>query len=114
MVKNQSEKKIASFLHDNVSAMLSSAGLHLNAFSSLTEIDSEEITKTKAILERAHDSVRDLSHELLPALLVRFGLLFSIEDLCETNSNSTLEFQFSSNVSIKKRYNESFEIRVYS
>ncbi len=106
-------KKIASFLHDNVSAMLSSAGLHLNAYSSQTDTESEEIAKTKAILENAHDSVRDLSHELLPALLVRFGLLFSVEDLCERNSNSTLHFEFSSNVSLKKRYNERFEIRVY-
>lgn len=106
-------KKIASFLHDNVSAMLSSAGLHLNAFSSQTEIESDEIIKTKAILQNAHDKVRDLSHELLPTLLVRFGLLFAIEDLCEKNSNSVLHFQFSSNVSIKKRYNERFEIRVY-
>lgn len=106
-------KKIATFLHDNVSAMLSSAGLHLNAFSSQTEIESDEINKTKSILQSAHDSVRDLSHELLPTLLVRFGLLFSVEDLCEKNSNSNIHFQFSSNVSIKKRYNERFEIRVY-
>ena len=106
-------KKIATFLHDNVSAMLSSAGLHLNAFSAQTEIETEEIIKTKSILQDAHDRVRDLSHELLPTLLVRFGLLFSVEDLCEKNSNSKIHFSFSSNVNIKKRYNERFEIRIY-
>jgi signal transduction histidine kinase len=33
-------KKIANFLHDNISALLSSAGLHLSVFS---QIESEEI-----------------------------------------------------------------------
>ncbi|WP_230407965.1 tetratricopeptide repeat-containing sensor histidine kinase [Flavobacterium hydrocarbonoxydans] len=106
-------KKIATFLHDNISAMLSSAGLHLNAFLKHNEIQSEEIIKTKEILKTAHDKVRDLSHELLPTLLVRFGLLYAIEDLCEKNSNSLIHFEFSSNIPIKKRYTEKFEIRIY-
>jgi hypothetical protein len=38
-------KKIASFLHDNISALLSSAGLHLNAFTSTHKTDADEITK---------------------------------------------------------------------
>ena len=56
-------KKIASFLHDNISALLSSAGLHLNAFTSTHKNTAGEIIKTKAILQQAHDQIRDLSHE---------------------------------------------------
>lgn len=106
-------KKIALFLHDNISALLSSAGMHLNVFSTQNEPVSEEILKTKFILEEAHDKVRDLSHELLPTLLARFGLFYALEDLCEKNSNSTLLFEYSCTIPPKTRYHEKFEMRIY-
>ena len=106
-------KKIASFLHDNISALLSSAGLHLSTFTSKNQIISQEILKTKAILEEAHDQVRDLSHELMPTLLARFGLFYALEDLCEKNSNSVIQFNYSIVVPTKTRYNEDFEMKMY-
>ncbi|MEN2413510.1 sensor histidine kinase [Flavobacterium mesophilum] len=106
-------KKIASFLHDNVNSLLSSAGLHLNTFTAQNNIQSEEIKKAKAILTEAHDLLRDISHELVPSLLVRFGLIYALEDLCERNSNSTIDFAFSSKISTNKRYTEKFEMKIY-
>lgn len=106
-------KKIASFLHDDINSLLSSVGLHLNTFTAQNNIQSEEIAKAKAILEEVHVRLRDISHELIPALLVRFGLLYALEDLCEKNSNSNLHFQFSSSIENKKRYLEKFEMNIY-
>jgi two-component system NarL family sensor kinase len=106
-------KKISTFLHDNISALLSSAGLHLNVFTSQQKTQPEEINKTKGILEEAHKQIRNLSHELMPALLVRFGLLYALEDLCEKTSNSRIKIAFNSLIKIKKRYNEDFEMRLY-
>ncbi|WP_244279195.1 sensor histidine kinase [Flavobacterium saccharophilum] len=106
-------KKIASFLHDNVNSLLSSAGLHLNVFTTQNNINSEEIQKTKAILAEVHDLLRDISHDLVPALLVRFGLLYALEDLCERNSNSSIVFEFSSTIPTEKRYVEKFEMKLY-
>jgi two-component system NarL family sensor kinase len=106
-------KKIASFLHDNLSALLSSAGLHLSVATSKNNYLSEEIIKTKAILEEAHDKVRDLSHELLPSLLARFGLFYALQDLCEKNSNSAIHFEYSSSLATKTRFNEEFEMKMY-
>ncbi len=106
-------KKIASVLHDSISAQLSSAGLHLSAFAATTDSKSEEIAKTRIILKEAHDKVRDLSHELLPTLLAKFGLLYALQDLCEKNSNSLIEFEYHSNITAKKRYNEEYEMKVY-
>ena len=106
-------KKIASFLHDNISALLSSAGMHLFAHISQNKDSSEEIIKTKAILEAAHDQVRDLSHQLMPSLLARFGLNDALEDLCENNSNSMLHFKYSSTIDRKNRYDEDFEMKIY-
>ncbi len=106
-------KKIASFLHDNISALLSAAGMHLNVFSNQNESLSQEIIKTKSILKAAHDKIRDLSHELLPSVLIRFGLFFALEDLCEKNSNSNIHFHFENSVGEKTRYNEEFEMKMY-
>jgi two-component system NarL family sensor kinase len=106
-------KKIASFLHDNISSLLSSAGLHLNVFTSQNKTQPEEINKTKGILEEAHNQIRNLSHELMPSLLVRFGLLYALEDLCEKTSNSKINIAFNSLIAIKKRYNEDFEMKLY-
>jgi two-component system NarL family sensor kinase len=106
-------KKIASFLHDNISALLSSAGLHLSVFNAKNQNPSTEIQKTLALLGEAHDKVRDLSHELIPALLVRFGLLYALADLCEKNSNSNITFEYESDINNQKRYLEEFEIKIY-
>lgn len=106
-------KKISTFLHDNISALLSSAGMHLNVFNSQQKTPPEEIIKTKEILEEAHKQIRNLSHELMPALLVRFGLLYALEDLCEKTSNSRIKIGFNSSIKIKKRYNEDFEMKLY-
>ena len=106
-------KKIASFLHDNISALLSSAGLHLSVFSAKNQKTSDEIAKTISLLGEAHDKVRDLSHELIPALLVRFGLFYALEDLCEKNSNSVISFEYESDIDNQKRYPEDFEIKIY-
>lgn len=106
-------KKIANFLHDDISAILSSAGLHLSVFTSKNAITHEEITKTRSLLKEAHDKVRDLSHQLIPSLLARFGLYFSLKDLCEKNSNSLIQFKYSSSVDDKTRYKDAFEMKMY-
>lgn len=106
-------KKIAAFLHDNISALLSSAGMHLNVLSIKNENKSEEILKTKYILEEAHHKVRDLSHELMPSLLVRFGLIYALDDLCEKNSNSNIQFEFSSTITSETRFSETLETKLF-
>lgn len=106
-------KKIASFLHDNINSLLSSAGLHLNTYTTQHDIKSDEIQKAKTILSEAHELLRDLSHDLVPALLVRFGLIYALEDLCEKHSNSAIDFEFSSSIPTTKRYVEKFEMKIY-
>lgn len=106
-------KKIASFLHDNINSLLSTAGMHLNVFTNQNNIKSDEIQKTKAILADVHDLLRDMSHELVPSLLVRFGLIYALEDLCERTSNSNISFEFATTIPTEKRYIEKFEMKLY-
>lgn len=112
--QDQERNKISGILHDHVSAILSSVGLHLSAFeSSLTKEQIEDLKKTRSLLKDAHDKVRDLSHELVPPLLVKLGLQYALKDLCENNSNKLIHFEFHSTLPREKRFHPDFENRIY-
>lgn len=111
--KEKERKSIAEILHDSVSALLSSANLHLQA--SKAQLNSHvpvEISKAQEIVKEASVKIRDLSHDLISSVLLKFGLAFAVHDLCEKYSNS--EIQFISDDNGIKRYNQQFEIKIYS
>lgn len=108
----ESERKlIAEILHDSVSSLLSSANLHLQASRSVYNQETpEEIEKSQRIIEEASEKIRNLSHELISSVLLKFGLSYSIFDLCEKYSNSQLEIVH--DINRVRRYDQSFEIKV--
>jgi signal transduction histidine kinase len=108
--KETERKQIAETLHDSVSALLSAANLHLQASKSqFTGAIPIEIDKTQNIINEASGKIRNLSHELISSVLLKFGLSFSIQDFCEKYSNSQLEI--SSSTDYLQRYEEGFEIK---
>ncbi len=111
--KEKERKTIAEILHDSVSALLSSANLHLQASKAQLKTNIPiEISKAQEIVNEASVKIRDLSHELISSVLLKFGLAFAIHDLCEKYSNS--EIQFISDDNGIKRYNQQFEIKIYN
>lgn len=111
--KESERKQIAEILHDNVSALLSSANLHLSATK--RQFDGEtpqEIQKTQAIILEASQKVRDLSHNLVSSILLKFGLEYALKDVAKKYSNSELSFKISAqNIN---RYNQEFEIKIFN
>ncbi len=111
--KEKERKSIAEILHDSVSALLSSANLHLQASRSQLKTHVPiEISKAQEIVNEASVKIRDLSHELISSVLLKFGLAFAVHDLCEKYSNS--EIQFISDDNGIKRYHQEFEIKIYN
>ncbi len=109
--KEVERKEIAETLHDSVSALLSAANLHLQASKRVIEGKiPEEINKTQNIIDEASVKVRDLSHNLISSVLLKFGLSYAIQDFCEKYSNSQLEII--SNIPPLKRYDQAFEIKM--
>lgn len=109
----EERKKIASVLHDNVSALLSAANLHLYAGSK--QIKGKfpvEIEKTQAIISEASEQIRDLSHNLISSVLLKFGLNVAIQDLCEKSSNSVINLTSTSKNIV--RFNQNFEIKIFN
>ncbi len=111
--KESERKQIAETLHDSVSALLSSANMHLQAtkkqFNGNTPV---EIKKTQQIIEEASHKVRGLSHNLVSSVLLKFGLNFAIRDLAEKFSNS--ELVIDTEINEIRRYSQNFEIKVHN
>jgi signal transduction histidine kinase len=111
--KETERKQIAETLHDNVSALLSSANLHLQAckktFKGPTPL---EVDKSQDIIHEASQKIRDLSHTLVSSVLLKFGLAYAIKDMAEKYSNSQLEIVFQTqNI---QRYDQDFEIKLHN
>ena len=111
--KESERKQIAETLHDSVSALLSSANLHLQAckkqFNGTTPI---EVDKSQSIINEASQKIRDLSHTLVSSILLKFGLSYAIKDIAEKFSNSELKIDFETRYI--KRYDQGFEIKLYN
>lgn len=106
-------KDIAETLHDSVSALLSSANLHLQATRRKINGEApEEIDKTQKIIHEATDKIRDLSHTLVSSVLLKFGLKYAINEMAEKYSNSELEI--TSSFKNVRRYHQRFEIKVHN
>ncbi len=111
--KESERKEIAEILHDNVSALLSSANMHLSATKKqLNNSAPSEIEKTQAIILEASQKVRDLSHNLVSSILLKFGLEYAIKDVAKKYSNSELAFNVTANNI--HRYNQEFEIKIFN
>lgn len=111
--KESERKQIAETLHDSVSALLSSANLHLQAtkkqFNGSTPL---EVHKTQEIIQEASHKIRDLSHNLVSSVLLKFGLNYAVKDVAEKFSNS--ELHIDTDIKNIKRYHQNFEIKVYN
>jgi signal transduction histidine kinase len=111
--KETERKQIAETLHDSVSALLSSANLHLQAckkiFNGPTPV---EVDKSQDIIHEASQKIRDLSHTLVSSVLLKFGLAYAIKDMANKYSNSQLEIVFQTkNI---QRYDQDFEIKLHN
>ncbi len=110
--REEERKAISETLHNSVSALLSSANLHLQAHKkTISSERHQQILKTQDIIMEASVKIRDLSHNLVSSLLINFGLDYAVHDICEKFSSSELEFNLESNLEL--RYPANIELKVY-
>ena len=111
--KETERKQISETLHDSVSALLSSANLHLQACKKIFNGPIPiELEKSQDIIVEASQIIRDLSHTLVSSVLLKFGLANSVKDMAYKYSNSQLEVIFQTkNI---QRYDQDFEIKLYN
>ncbi len=111
--KEKERKAIAETLHDSVSALLSSVNLHLQATKAKLEKKTpKEVFQAQEIVGEASIKIRDLSHELISSVLLKFGLAYAVHDMCQKYSNSQISFH--SNENGIQRYDQDFEIKIHN
>lgn len=111
--KESERKQIAETLHDNVSALLSSANLHLQATKKQFKGELPiELQKTQQIILEASQQIRDLSHNLVSSVLLKFGLAYAVKDIAQKYSNSDIKIHLA-NGHIN-RYTQDIEIKIFN
>jgi len=88
-IKSEEEERnrIASNLHDDVVATLSSARLFLYKTKD-AGWDEEKINHSKELLDESIMKIRDISHKLQPVILQQLGLELALQSLIETINHS--------------------------
>ncbi|HAS46912.1 MAG TPA: sensor histidine kinase [Microscillaceae bacterium] len=81
-VQEKERKRIAHDLHDDVGVVLSTAKLYLSHLIDQPEIQ-EVAQKIDQLVDTAAQNVRQISHNLTPQNLEKFGLVSAINEMCK-------------------------------
>jgi signal transduction histidine kinase len=87
IVEEQERKRIARDLHDDLGAIISIVNMNLKLMrqkQSPAELDSDYTARIDNLINlstKAIDSIRSISHQLMPAQLELFGLIKTVESV---------------------------------
>ncbi|HVF82512.1 MAG TPA: ATP-binding protein [Flavisolibacter sp.] len=107
--------RIAKDLHDGVAGMLAAVKMHFDSVSIQHScvLDAEAYRQGVRLLDEASSEVRKTSHNLMPEVLLQYGLDEAIRRYCTNISNNdVLTVQYDSWGDIR-RLKSSFELSVY-
>jgi signal transduction histidine kinase len=90
-------RKLASDLHDSIGGMLSTIRMGVSTLGRSLP-DPRSVEQTKQMLDDTISSVRQISRDLMPSTLEKFGLEQALKELCErTQAASLLTINFYEN-----------------
>jgi len=75
-------RKLASDLHDSIGGMLSAIRMGISTLGKSLSNPSS-VDQTKKMLDDTISSVRQISRDLMPSTLEKFGLTQAVKELCE-------------------------------
>jgi two-component system, NarL family, sensor kinase len=82
--QEKERERIAHELHDGIGVLLSTASIHFSSVESKANKETGEmLKKANQLLKEAGKEVRQISHNMMPGVLSKFGLKEAIEDLFE-------------------------------
>ena len=113
--EEKERSRIAKDLHDGVAGMLAAVKMHFNsiAFQDGSVLHSEGFRQGISLLDEASREVRKTSHNLMPEVLLRYGLDEALRRYCINISNDrVLKVQYDSWGEML-RFDSSFELSVY-
>lgn len=112
--QEKERERIAQELHDGIGVLLSTASIHFSSVESKTDKEtSEMLKKANKLLKDASKEVRQISHNMMPGVLSKFGLQEAIEDIFEDVEDAG-DMQVNLDIALGKgRLPENVEIMIY-
>jgi two-component system, NarL family, sensor kinase len=115
--QDKERKRIAEDLHDSLGSILSAAKLKLSTLEENISSNGNGQTKnfddTMNLIDEAVNEMRNISHNLLPASLLRLGLVAGLQNLFDKiSAKSGLQINFNTH-GFKERLDESTEVSIY-
>lgn len=101
--QEEERQRIAKDLHDGIGALLSTARMQINKVESeINKLQNLDLVKnTEDIILRASKEVRRVSHNMMPGVLMEFGLVEAIKDFTDQVGN-TLSVEFVSDDTLQR------------
>lgn len=83
IIRSQEDERsrVSRELHDGLGQLLSAARLNLASLENKNGNQSQELKKALDMIDESCVEVRNISHDLMPALLVKSGLISTVEEL---------------------------------
>lgn len=113
--EERSRSQFAKELHDGMGPLLSSAKMSLSAISTenMNDEQCKILQNTRFVIDEAIRSVREISNNMSPQILMDFGLAQGIQNfLSRIQSLHTIEIVFDTNLH-KERYDNDIEVVLY-
>jgi len=113
--EEKERQKFAKDLHDGLGPILSSIKMAISAInkSVVGETNKQIVDKTENLVDNAITSIKEISNNLSPHILARFGLEKAIKTFTDTIiTKENLEIALSFNLD-GKRYNYNVELIIY-
>jgi len=112
--QEKERERIARELHDGIGVLLSTASIHFSSVEEKADKEtSEMLKKANKLLKDAGKEVRQISHNMMPGVLSKFGLREAIEDLFEdVEEFGDIEIDLQVKCQ-KERLSENTEIMIY-
>ncbi len=112
--QEKERERIARELHDGIGVLLSTASIHFSSVETKTDkATGEMLKKANKLLKEASKEIRQISHNMMPGVLSKFGLKEAIEDLfeeVEDASDAKVDLRLYMG---EERLPESMEIMIY-
>lgn len=112
----EERQRISKDLHDSVGQQLSGLKMAWGKLASSEELDKqnkERIEQLSEILSESVEEIRDISHQMMPKVLIEFGLVEAItEMLSKALKYSDINYEFES-FNLDERYDQRIEIGLY-
>ncbi|WP_025665343.1 ATP-binding protein [Aquimarina megaterium] len=112
--EEKERSRIAKDLHDGLGQLLSTAKLNIAGLEDeVNEEDKILVQNSMNLIDEAVNEVRTISHNMMPAALMEYGLVSAIESFANTiNESKALHVNFS-HKGMDNRLEESKEIALY-